>query len=239
MATDATTPDHETRQRLLDAAIRLFSEHGFEKVTVRDICTEANANIAAVNYYFRDKLGLYKEVVAMAADDMDKTKVKAMGTAEGSPEERLRTYIRGFLHRLLGCEERSWTEMLMQHEFKDPTPAFDLIVHKGIVPHALRLCQLMGEVMDLPPSDARVQFCASMIQGQCLFFRTAMPVNARIIPGFKYTPESIDQLARRIADFSLAGISALACEPGPQPGLEWGPPAGAGDGTSPGKEKTI
>ncbi len=237
MAMDGGSPDQETRQRLLDVAIRLFSERGFKNVTVRDICVEADANLAAVNYYFRDKLGLYKEVVTMVADVMDKTKQEAMGRAEGSPEERLRTYIRGFLHRLLGCEERNWAEMLMQNEFKNPTPAFDLIVHKGIIPHAMRLCGLMGELMDLPSSDVRVQFCASMIQGQCLFFRTAMPVTARINPGFKYTTEAIDELATRIADFSLAGITAIGREPGPQPGLEWGHAAGAGDGAGPRKEK--
>ena len=49
MASNFPIGDQETRQRLLDAAARLFAEHGFEKVTVRDICKEAGANVAAVN----------------------------------------------------------------------------------------------------------------------------------------------------------------------------------------------
>jgi len=56
----------ETRARLLDAARRLFAERGFEDVTVREICREAGANLALVNYYFGDKLGLYLEVVNQA-----------------------------------------------------------------------------------------------------------------------------------------------------------------------------
>ena len=48
MTTQASITDQETRQRLLDAAARLFAEHGFNKVSVRDICKEAGANVAAL-----------------------------------------------------------------------------------------------------------------------------------------------------------------------------------------------
>ena len=55
------TPDPRTRARLLKAAEQLFAERGFRKVTVREICHAAKANVAAVNYHFGDKLGLYRE----------------------------------------------------------------------------------------------------------------------------------------------------------------------------------
>ncbi len=63
VATTTTTNDLETRERLLEAAAELFAERGYNHVTVRDICRAAGANVAAVNYYFRDKLGLYREVL--------------------------------------------------------------------------------------------------------------------------------------------------------------------------------
>jgi len=50
--------DLETRGRVLNAAARLFAEHGFATVTVRDICNKAGANVAAVNYHFGGKDGL-------------------------------------------------------------------------------------------------------------------------------------------------------------------------------------
>src|ERR1043165_7395597 len=90
--------DQETKQRLLDAAVKLFAERGFQNVTIRDVCKEAGANLAAVNYYFRDKLGLYKEAVQLAAAMMDKPKQDAMDAGEGrTPVEQLRTYIRSLL----------------------------------------------------------------------------------------------------------------------------------------------
>ncbi|MBI3492350.1 MAG: helix-turn-helix transcriptional regulator, partial [Acidobacteria bacterium] len=65
--------DSETRDRLLRAAERLFADRGFKKVTVRDICRVARANVAAVNYHFGDKLGLYREVLQSATDAMRAT----------------------------------------------------------------------------------------------------------------------------------------------------------------------
>jgi AcrR family transcriptional regulator len=53
-----------TRQRLLTAARRLFSEHGYEQVTVRMIASAADANIALVGRYFGSKAGLFGEVLA-------------------------------------------------------------------------------------------------------------------------------------------------------------------------------
>lgn len=51
-----------TRERLLDAAERLFAERGFRSASVRDITRESSCNIAAVNYHFGGKSNLYREV---------------------------------------------------------------------------------------------------------------------------------------------------------------------------------
>ncbi len=54
-------------------AAHLFAEHGFDNVTVRDICQQARANVAAVNYHFGGKSGLYDEVLRWAIRIMQAT----------------------------------------------------------------------------------------------------------------------------------------------------------------------
>ena len=66
-STGKSSEDRETRARLLYAAARLFAERGYARVTVRDICKKARANVAAVNYHFGGKDGLYRAVMGRQA----------------------------------------------------------------------------------------------------------------------------------------------------------------------------
>ncbi|MBE0615681.1 MAG: TetR family transcriptional regulator [Burkholderiales bacterium] len=54
--------DLDTRARILDAAESLFTEHGLEATTLRQITGAAAVNLAAVNYHFGSKEELIREV---------------------------------------------------------------------------------------------------------------------------------------------------------------------------------
>jgi AcrR family transcriptional regulator len=90
-----------TRERLLDTAERLFAGRGFAGTSVREITDAADANLGAVNYYFRSKENLYAEVFARRAALLSEPVVAAAREAEGlartNPEQALRTLGRAFL----------------------------------------------------------------------------------------------------------------------------------------------
>jgi AcrR family transcriptional regulator len=54
------------RAAILEAAIELFAEHGFEGASARAITSHAGANVAAIKYYFGDKIGLYHAAIQAA-----------------------------------------------------------------------------------------------------------------------------------------------------------------------------
>ena len=56
------TRGDETRQRIIDAAVKLFGEHGFAGASTRDIATAAGVNAPALQYYFENKEGVYREI---------------------------------------------------------------------------------------------------------------------------------------------------------------------------------
>ena len=56
-------PAGDARECLLTTAMRLFSEKGFDTVSVRDICSASKTNISLVSYYFGGKEGLYRSVL--------------------------------------------------------------------------------------------------------------------------------------------------------------------------------
>lgn len=53
----------DTREEILTAAWDLFSKRGFEDVSVRDITTAAEVNLASISYHFGGKEGLIQETV--------------------------------------------------------------------------------------------------------------------------------------------------------------------------------
>jgi AcrR family transcriptional regulator len=201
--------DLETRSRLLKAGERLFADHGFKKVTVRDICRAAGANVAAVNYHFGDKLGLYREVLQSAIDAMRDTNDAAREAGAGQPaEEQLRRYIVLFVHRLLGAS-RDTVHRLVNREMNDPTPALDALVEQGIRPRVEYLSGLIAEISGLEASDQRVLRCVASVQAQSLSY-LPNPIAERLGLVVKPTTAHLDEIANHIATFSLAGVRAIA-----------------------------
>jgi len=81
--------EERTRERLKSAAMRLFSIHGIDGVTVRDIVAEAGArNGASLHYYFRTKDCLIRELVVDAATRSDRARNVRLDKleAEGGPK---------------------------------------------------------------------------------------------------------------------------------------------------------
>ena len=209
----AVTGDRETRARLLEAAERLFAECGFKKVTVREICRAAGANVAAVNYHFGDKMGLYREVLQVAIDAM--RAVTDAARAEGErqpPDEKLRRYIAIFLHRVTAPGHECMFQ-LMQREMNDPTPALDAIVEQGLRPRIAYLSGLVAEMIGGDASSQQVMRCVASIQTQFVAY-LPNPVAARLGLEFRPTPAQIDQVARHIAEFSIGGTRAVGREAG-------------------------
>ncbi|MEY2689427.1 MAG: hypothetical protein RL375_3626 [Pseudomonadota bacterium] len=52
-----------SRERLLHAALRLFASQGYARTSTREIAEAAEANLAAISYYFGDKAGLYRALL--------------------------------------------------------------------------------------------------------------------------------------------------------------------------------
>lgn len=197
-----------TRSRLLEAAGEVFAERGYRDATVREICTRAGANIAAVNYYFQGKDGLYTRVVDYAQGCMQSAYPLQID-ASLPLEQRLAQFVRAFLVRVLDDTRPAWHWKMMLREIADPTPALDRVVQGTIRPTML----LLGAILrDLLPGaeDHEVRLAAASIVGQCLHYRHARPVMERLFPGQKFGPSELDLLAGHITRFSLGGLRAMS-----------------------------
>src|SRR5258708_25484716 len=53
----------DTRRRILETALDLFSAHGYEGASTRQIAEGAGVNLPAIQYYFGNKEGLYRAII--------------------------------------------------------------------------------------------------------------------------------------------------------------------------------
>src|SRR5262245_30296780 len=107
----------DTRERLLEAASQVFADKGYEKATVREICTAAIvSNLAAVNYYFGDKERLYIESVKRAHRLRIAQIPLPVWKPDTSPEEKLRGLILVVTKRFVAQSSQPWHEQLMMRE---------------------------------------------------------------------------------------------------------------------------
>jgi len=199
--------DAATRDRLLDTGTRLFAERGFQQVTVRDICGAAGANVAAINYHFAGKEGLYLEVLRTAIGTMRGTTEEMIRTGKGLPPERqLENLVLVFLQRV--CANRSgWIHQLMLHEMREPTAALELIVEEVIAPRFAYVRDVVARLLGADEDDPRVLPCAASVQSQ-LMVAMKSPIAAKLgMP--ELTLDRVPEVASHIARFSIAGIRAL------------------------------
>jgi TetR/AcrR family transcriptional regulator, regulator of cefoperazone and chloramphenicol sensitivity len=200
--------DDETRSRILKVAKELFGDHGFKHVTVRRICEAAGANVASVNYYFKDKLGLYREVMQSAIDVMNATTDDARRAGEGqAPEEQLRIYLRIFLPRILGNRSDS-IHRLITREVNDPTSALDDLIERGLRPRIDYVSGVVARILNLEKRDPRVLRCVASVQSQVMSY-VRNPVAERMGFAFRGTEAEIEEIVRHIVAFSLGGVHAI------------------------------
>ncbi|HTO66397.1 MAG TPA: TetR/AcrR family transcriptional regulator [Bradyrhizobium sp.] len=75
-------PSDQTRTAILAAAERLYAERGFSDVTLRDIVSAANVNLAAVNYHFGSKDELIAELFVTRSLALNRERLRLLRAAE-------------------------------------------------------------------------------------------------------------------------------------------------------------
>jgi AcrR family transcriptional regulator len=200
----------DTRAKLLRAASEVFAERGYQAATIREICGRANVNVALVNYHYGDKLELYTEVLRTAAHQREeREKLLQLFESAGAPEEILRIVIRAMVERIWEKRDRIDLHMrLMVHEMVKPTEVASQVIDEAVRPLYNKLRGLVGQILDLHLDHDTTRLCTHSIVGQVLHYAHARPMVARLWPAMKMTAEQRGQLAKHIADFSLAYLRA-------------------------------
>jgi TetR/AcrR family transcriptional regulator len=90
-----------TRERILEAALVEFSEHGYAGARISAIAARAGSNQQLISYYFDGKAGLYQALT---------DRWRSIGGGISRPDAPLGEIVEGFLRS--GVERRPWARLL-------------------------------------------------------------------------------------------------------------------------------
>src|SRR5947209_7268280 len=203
MTTDPATPD--VRARILAAAEGVFAEKGYDAATIREITRAAGVNVAAVNYYFRDKERLYVDCLTQAHECADDGRFPFPEWPGGTPPlTRLRDFIRTMAARMHAPARPTALRLLMR-EFADPSAAGTEVILRYIQPKAHMLRGVLGEL--LPAGDPRrLLMIGFSIMGQILFYRQNRPVVALMFGKDQVDALDVEAVTGHVTRFTLAAL---------------------------------
>jgi AcrR family transcriptional regulator len=165
---------------LIEAGLRLFGQQGFSATSIRQLATEAGANIAAIAYHFGNKDGLR----LACAEEFGRRMAAAMNAATGmsldtagDARAELQRRVRGMVGFLLGDRAASEIVPFMLRELAEDGPGIDAAYTGFAGPTHRRLCTLWGQATGTDPEADATRLwmiCACTVTSSAVVGSSAM-----------------------------------------------------------------
>jgi AcrR family transcriptional regulator len=203
-----------TKRVLLEQACRIFAEKGFHETTVAEICSEAEANIAAVNYHFGSKKVLYVEAWRSSMEQSLAKYPPDGGISPGAPpEQRLRGRITSLMQRVADMETHAFD--IVHKEMASPTGLLTNVMQELLEPLRIEFRVLIAELLGKKATAQEIELCHMSIRSQCfgpLLRERRRKKAGHLRPARKCErlAAGVDVLAEHVTCFSLAGIGEMA-----------------------------
>ncbi|MBT4757323.1 MAG: TetR/AcrR family transcriptional regulator [Opitutae bacterium] len=200
--------EQKTRGRLLQVAMTLFAERGFEKTTLAAISEQAEANIAAVNYHFGNKQALYVAVLRVASEETNAAFLVVLVHEGVSPEQRLRHHIAALISQIFSRSDAGYLRRMLAKEFAEPTFAIDMIFSELISQNEAQMSNIVFSILGPRVPAQQVHLAMVSVVAQFQFYNFT-----RLIRKMGATPElclpNPETIAEHIYQFSLAGLMGM------------------------------
>ena len=172
----------ETRRRIIEVALRLFGERGYEGASTRDIAAAAGVNAPALQYYFDSKEGVYRACAEYIAEGWTAQFAPVVAQAQAtmddagaSPDQVFEAFgqlLGGLADYQLLPDDAEHRRLFVLHEQVGQGPGilFEML-DRGLRPKMGELAgQLVGRYCGLDSDDAVLRMRIMMMFGQVMVF---------------------------------------------------------------------
>jgi AcrR family transcriptional regulator len=206
-ATGHRTDGEASRERLLQAGLRLFAQQGYARTSTRELAESAQVNVAAISYYFGDKAGLYRAVFFEPLGAPEDDIAGYVGAGMTLPEA-LRGFFAGMLEPLRMGDSARLCVKLRFREMLEPTGLWDEEVTHGIKPMHDALVAVLCRHFGLATADDELQRLAVAITGLAVHLHVAHDVIDAVAPQLNGSGTALDLWLERLPMYAQAMIDA-------------------------------
>jgi len=176
----------ETRLRIIRAAVELFGQKGFDRVSTRDIAARADVNAPVLQYYFEGKEGLYVACIEYMQLHTTKLLRPVIDTVRKRLEGRMNR--EGLIDCVCYIYEQAADFLLTHSEInawkrfaawdvldRDNVPcSAQKVLDMGIRREFRQLmCELVGRIIGKPPQDEQTRIRVVTLGSQLSVFHDA------------------------------------------------------------------
>ena len=214
---------HATREAILDAAERLFAEHGLDNVSHRQISTAAGqGNNAAVSYHFGTSADLVEAIVERHAAAVEQLRAQQLAHVEGSGDvyDWVDCLVRPTAQHLQDLQDRlnpgasTWYARLSAQLATDPRRHV-LVVERALRSPALRTIVegLQGCLPDLPAAVRAERNAAVRLLSVHVFAERESALAEGRAPARASWSECADGLVDALVGLWLAPVNRRRAQP--------------------------
>jgi AcrR family transcriptional regulator len=199
----------ETRSHILRVAGPLYAAKGYEGTTSREICAAAGINLAAVNYHFGGKDGLYEAVLVEAHGQLVAIgDLEAIAQSTTDPAAKLAALIELFVRRATGPALPWALRVLVNEMLVAPSGHVDALLQQAVLPKIRVMRGIVAGVLGMVESEPAVQRALAFVVMPCIMLNIAPRDRLRrVLPALTSDPRA---LGDDMIGYALAGLAAVS-----------------------------
>ena len=148
----------ETRALIIECAGNLIGNLGYEKVTSKAICQMAKVNLAAVNYHFGSRDGLYLAVLEEVHNYfISLDALQRLYASDCTSKEKIERFFDFFLESVL--DEKSWHVKVWAREVLAPSSFVKQVLSEQALPKISVVMKIFSEYTGLAEDDPKLYTC--------------------------------------------------------------------------------
>jgi AcrR family transcriptional regulator len=133
----------DKKEQIINAAIELFAQKGFEGTSIRDLASKADVNVAMINYYFGSKEKLFEALVEMKAASTRGTLESVLHDKKLSSIEKIDRVIDSYIERLFN--NRLFHRVIHQELILNQREALQQIITNMLYPNTVIIKQIIED----------------------------------------------------------------------------------------------